>query len=380
VRKAFYRLGFLVVLLIVLAEWLGLSGASSGSDPFDSPQACRRHLQSRADAGSPRTRGPRIGTWNIRWFPRGSMRGDDTDRRTDRGWLACTIAALDVDVLAVQEILQGPEGRRALLDLIDDLDRLTGGRWAAELDDCPGSGRQHLGLLYDRRRVQVQRPRAIASLNPGEGACDLNLRPGFGAYLRFEDGPDLHLVTVHLDSGVSPRDHENRRRSVQRLPALVARLREQSGDDDVLVLGDFNTMGRRPPSSNAARKAARNEGSAQPAHVRRVSSQQELEWLDGALQGAGLGRVRPPPGQPTCSEYYRGKAGLLDHVYASRGMAELSRRRAVEVAGACALLKCGRAPNGQRPASLSKLSDHCPLVVALLPADRDGSPAGAGAD
>ena len=96
----------------------------------------------------------------------------------------------------------GPGGRGALLDLRARLDRLTGGalaRRARRLHREPLSARR-LSVRREPRRAE-RSARAVAELNPGGSACDRSLRPGFAAYARFESGPDLHLVALHLDSG-----------------------------------------------------------------------------------------------------------------------------------------------------------------------------------
>jgi predicted extracellular nuclease len=311
---------------------------------FRSPADCERALRAhprRAPGAS-----PRIGTWNLRWFPRGTANGRDPERRTDVAWMACAIAGLDVDVLALQEVVQDAEGRNALLDLAQRLDTLTGGRWRAELDDCAGSGRQHVGFLFDTRRVELRGAGAVDALNPGRSGCDRSLRPGFAAHARFTNGADAHLIAVHLDSGVTQRDFDNRARSLSRLGSAVSALQAARADRDVIVLGDFNTMG-------CAQCAAPN------------SAADELTAFDAQLARAGFGRVPAEDGSAACSEYYRGHAGLLDHVALSRNAGAAWRRARVRGYGACAELACATIPRGATPAAFERLSDHCPRVMEL---------------
>ncbi len=121
---------------------------SASHDPFESREACL------AEVGAGR-RAPhaastaRIGSLNVRWFPRGRARRSEHAEGTDVAWLACLIAWLDVDVIAVQEFVSDLEGRRATADLLDLLRARTGSRWSAELDEC-AAGRQHVGLLGPR--------------------------------------------------------------------------------------------------------------------------------------------------------------------------------------------------------------------------------------
>ncbi|HMI93890.1 MAG TPA: endonuclease/exonuclease/phosphatase family protein [Polyangiales bacterium] len=318
---------------------------SVGSPFFLSAPDCERALHDRRVRTRREARvRPRVGSWNLRWFPRGSAHGRDLDRRTDVRWMACAIASLDVDVLALQEVLQDPEGRAALLDLGERLDALTGGRWRAQLDECAGSGRQHVGFLYDARRVQLRDARAVDALNPGRSACDRSLRPGFGAHVRFADGSAAQLIAVHADSGTTQRDFDNRQRSMARLGDVLAGLRRD--DHDAIVLGDFNTMGCKD---------------CVPAH----SAADELAAFDAQLTTLQLKRVGADD-TARCSQYYRGHAGLLDHVLVSSASPRWSRS-ALETFGPCAALACASTPRGRSLSALTTLSDHCPLVASPLP-------------
>jgi endonuclease/exonuclease/phosphatase family metal-dependent hydrolase len=327
------------------------SSVTERGSPFESRAACETYLRSHP---RPSEHGPRIGAWNIRWFPYGTKDDHDPDRRTDLEWLACAIASLDVDVLAVEEIVQDPGGRNALLDLLARLDTLTQGRWRAELDECPGSGRQHVGLLLDTTRVDLGTSEPIAALNPGRSACDRSLRPGYGAYLRFHAGPDLEVVVVHLDSGTTARDFNNRQRSLGRLGEVAAAIERRERDSDLLVLGDFNTMGCKdcePP----------------------VDADDEIAQLDARLGAISFRRV-PLPEARACTHYQRGHAGTLDHMLVRSAMQEMPAGARLEVHGVCRDLACNPPARGEHPAALDRLSDHCPIVLELLAEDLDRDP------
>jgi endonuclease/exonuclease/phosphatase family metal-dependent hydrolase len=341
----------------------------SGVDGGDPPRSAKRYAQldtpffrsadecESALRGRPRRSpqaAPRIATWNLRWFPRGTKDGRDLERRSDVRWLACAIASLEVDVLAVQEVVQDPEGRAALLDMSERLDQLTGGRWSADLDECGGSGRQHVGLLYDASRVQLSDAGEIAALNPGRSACDHSLRPGYSARARFADGSEAQLIAVHLDSGMQPRDFGNRRISVERLRDVLPQLRREHGGAEPIVLGDFNTMGC---------------AECQPA----TSAADELSAFDAELASLQLKRV-PGAQAQLCSEYYRGHAGLLDHVVIASDAGQRLQHAELHAYGACAALACTAPPRGQAVAAFERLSDHCPLVLELAPSPRTPAP------
>jgi hypothetical protein len=115
-------------------------------------------------------------------------------------------------------------------------------------------------------------------------------------------------------------------------------------DRDVVVLGDYNTMGRQdsPP----------------------VSAQEELAVMDGEL-APGFRRLSMTP---NCTEYFEGKAGALAHVVASTGMQEAAAT--ARVTGYCALAACTDLA-GRLPAAAQRLSDHCPVVVDIQDRDLD---------
>lgn len=313
--------------------------------PFGSRAECEAALRARSErpmrAAQPPDSGHRIGTWNVRWFPRGSADGKDRSQRTDIAWLACTIALLDVDVLALQEIVGDLEGRRAALDLTARLDELTGGRYRLELDEC-SDGRQHVGLLWDEERVELRDVRSIAALNPTGQMCGSSLRPGFGAHARFADGTDLHVISVHLDSGEKARDFEHRARSAAALSKVVEQL--AATDRDVLVLGDYNAMGCED---------------CEP----KLSAADELVGLDASLRASGLERLVHARADNRCSHYYRGRAGLLDLAAASSRLA--SHVETASAQGVCDALSCKRPERGETVAAWQSLSDHCPVVVQL---------------
>jgi hypothetical protein len=76
----------------------------------------------------------RVGTWNIRWFPRGCPSNRTCpDKTTDIPWLACTMAWMNADLFALQEILATPDAEFSLNSLRSELNRLTGGSWQVDL-------------------------------------------------------------------------------------------------------------------------------------------------------------------------------------------------------------------------------------------------------
>ena len=278
----------------------------------------------------------RLGTWNLAWFPHRHMPGRGSGPSTDIPWLACTIAALRVDALAVQEIVLDGAGREGLRSLLGELDRLTGGRWQQEMDECPRDVRQHVGVLYDASRLRRLSVSVYPELNPSGGACAHHLRPGLAVRFQGPTGAPFQLLSVHLDSGTQDRDYGHRiegyDRLARRLGAPSARL---------IVAGDLNVMGCgrcRPPIS------AEEEGAALRARCSAVGAS-------------------PPPITGTCTELSSHGAAILDRILLSPSLRPSLRSGRLEVSGICEAIGC--TSRARRSEAYRRLSDHCPVVAEL---------------
>jgi predicted extracellular nuclease len=141
------------------------------------------------------------------------------------------------------------------------------------------------------------------------------------------------------------RDYEHRRQAAQRIgQIMIGNTPILDLDRDVLVLGDYNTMGRQDSLP--------------------ISGQEELAVFDGELS-PGFRRLAMTP---NCTEYFEGKGGTLDHIVASTGMQEMAAT--ARVTGYCALAGCAPIA-GAMPAAAERLSDHCPVVVEIQDRDLD---------
>jgi endonuclease/exonuclease/phosphatase family metal-dependent hydrolase len=334
------------------------------SEIWQSGQACETALSAGARMRRTLDSPIVVGTWNIRWFPRGCPRQEDCpESATDLDWLACTIAWMGMDVLALQEILDTPDARTALGLLTQRLAAHTGGTWESDLQECGTSSAQHVGFLWNASRVTLSNRSDEEQLNgasAGPDACAGNLRPGRYARVTSQsaDGVDFHLLSVHLDSGRNQRDFDNRRAAIAELPVLEIGGRplteigdppDNQGDNDILVVGDYNTMGMGSPTP--------------------VTEEQELVVFDQEL-APGFARLAL---NLQCSEYFRPsgasfEGGLLDHVVAAQGMEEIAST--ARLTGYCAVVNCQDFTTP--PRAYEVLSDHCPLVTEVRDEDRDG--------
>lgn len=322
-----------------------------GGSVWSSRRACEALLAARPPA--PRSGSARLGTWNVRWFPDGRPgKRAPSGGGTDVAWLACAIAWLDVDALAVQELKAHPRARARTDELLAALDRHTGGRWRITVDDCRGGdASQHVGILWNERRVRASEPITLASLNPHREPCKDQLRPGLARRLVFPGGLDLYFVSVHFKSGSERRSLDLRRRSFEGLPAAVAELRAAAPEDDVIVAGDFNTMGCRRCSP------------AIPAAEELASASRLLAGLQPSF--------RRVDADATCTERYRDGVGLLDHFVVSSATRELAANARAHVSGYCADARCRFQRGRSDPPAYQMLSDHCPVVLELSDRDLD---------
>jgi hypothetical protein len=331
--------------LVAVALALGPGAAARAADPpatveaqvWSSAAGCSTAVEFNHARMAETRRGTlRLGAWNIEWFP----------DHTDVGWLACTLAWMNLDLLAVEEFRATPAAQAALAQLLGELGRLTGAEWRADFQTCGIVSSQHVGFLWNATRLRLVHAEDAWALNarahgPAD-PCAGRLRPGRADDFAPRDAsmPPFRAIAVHLKSGAKPEDAAERATALQRLSeALAGNLHGR-----VAILGDFNSMGIGT----------------------RVSPRAEVAALDVLATATAPGFALAHP-TPACTEYYRGRGGELDHALVSRPLGKI-RPEETSVSGYCALAQCAPiAPwrLDQRPAAYRALSDHCPLVIGV---------------
>jgi endonuclease/exonuclease/phosphatase family metal-dependent hydrolase len=294
----------------------------------------------------------RVATWNLRWFPVGSApdHPQESAEPTDLDWLLCTLLWMQVDILAIQESLATPEATQAWKTITNQLSKQTGDTWRWNRQPCGQPDNHHLGLLWNDSRVALSKfdslwqfnSKATSARNP----CTSGLRPGHYAFVqsRQKDGADFHLIAVHLKSGPTVFAVEQRQKAFNRIDKAVAPLLKQ--DRDVVILGDFNTMGAGDRQSQLS----------ELKYLRRFVAKEKPGFSD-------------LPVHPQCSQYFRGRGGQLDHVLVAKDMKEIAVE-SVQVTGYCALADCQRI-RGDYPLAYRRLSDHCPIILEIANGDDD---------
>jgi len=283
----------------------------------------------------------RIVSWNVRNFPL-DERPQDPDlaysRRTNICDLESVLGGLDADVLGLQEV---NDTRR-----FPPILRRASGERKMAVRFSVGGGRhgQHLAIAWDDAALELMRePVDIATM-----AFQPGMRPGFAAYLRSRrpGGVDFTIVVVHNESG--PRAFANRRRQNRALAEWIGEWVDETGDPDVVLLGDFNTTGSP-----------------------RGGPEGELQSLDAILGRAGMRRLANETG---CSSYWEGggerdgvqQPSLLDHIFLG-GFDPGTVADPVRAWLHCARWQCSEliSRKGEEDGTFWDVSDHCPLTVEI---------------
>lgn len=179
------------------------------------------------------------------------------------------------------------------------------------------------------------------------------LRPGALVSLRL-DGDFYNLLFLHTDSGTTEADYNNRKKVFSKVWKLHDKLahQAQSGNANLIVMGDLNTMGKG----------------------RTISGGREVNWLERTANLKGM-RMLDKDAATTWSQWGKGPRGNrrklkvaeldglkesnLDHVIASNELAFVKRGadgESIHVKGWQQLK--GR----DKTDFLWNLSDHCALI------------------
>ncbi|HNP61450.1 MAG TPA: endonuclease/exonuclease/phosphatase family protein [Nitrospirales bacterium] len=294
----------------------------------------------------------RLATWNIRWFPIGQPtdQSEDHAEPTDLEWLICAIRWMQIDILAVQESLATPEANKAWDTIITSLNQQTGDKWRWYRQPCGRPEDHHVGLLWNDTRVSLSQFESLWQFNAkarsATQACTFGLRPGQYAWVkaREPEGVDFHLIGLHLKSGPTVFAVEDRHNALNGIDEAIGPLLAR--DRDVVILGDFNTMGAGDWQSR----------DSELKNLRRKVAKEKPGFTDLTLH-------------PQCSHYFRGRGGWLDHVLVPQEMQEVTVTT-VQVTGYCAVAGCERI-RGNYPLAYRHLSDHCPVVLEIENTDKD---------
>jgi endonuclease/exonuclease/phosphatase family metal-dependent hydrolase len=252
----------------------------------------------------------RVGTFNVAWLGDGH---DDMIKRSNDDYehIRNIIQMLDVDILALQEI----ENVAALQKVIDT------DKYQILTSSYPE--KQKTALIIDKK-IKVLDKSELSSISLGNN----DLRPGLIAYCEY-DGVDFFVGSFHFKSTSRYDDtQEKRLRSYamrklqsQKLLEGISKLRKQKGDNDFLLMGDFND---NPTKKNSNITALENT---------------ELDFLTGQMNSC---------------KYPIWKS--IDHIIVSKPM----KKHIID--NSLFMLDISKVYG---EAVAEKVSDHCPVTVSL---------------
>lgn len=296
----------------------------------------------------PRDGNLRIVTFNIRNFPavppaEGQMTPPISYLlETDRDALLELLAALDFDLLALQEI-RDPD---AFVALLEDLSSATGRAYESRFAVNASGNDQHTGLVVSQDALRIAWTREHAEVDVSG-----TLRPALSARIESvaESGADFTAMVLHLASGDSSKRADLRVQQATAAAAAAATEIAETSDSDYLVLGDMNT--------------ARGDD--------------ELGALDAAFaQETGLARGENATG---CTSYWVKKStnplvrpSTLDHAYLS-SFEERDQTVPILAGAHCPVHHCEafESRHAESGGSFYSISDHCPLYFEITDADLD---------
>ncbi len=247
-----------------------------------------------------------VACWNLENFPK--------DVRTI-GLVADLITSLDLDVVVVQEVASVVAWNELVERLPDHDGVLSSHRYTP-------TEYQKLGVLYRPDRVVLGEPELLFT---GETYAfprpPLKVRVTAGA-LAFD------AIGVHLKAGTASDDGERRAAAMRQLEAHVRAQVDGGGEDEVIVLGDFNEV------------LTTSAGMAVLAPMLGAPERYRFRTAEAAAAGEA---TFLPGGR------------VIDHVVTSAGLAdELGAARAV-------------IPplDAQLPRYDPNVSDHLPVVISI---------------
>ena len=287
-----------------------------------------------------------IGAFNIEWFPckeDGEMmkkyginlRIPPEGQATDIPALFSLLKDLDIELLGVVEIVDPGLLQEKAIEYLGPQFKVI---------YAPSAGSQKVGFLYDSSVLKlVGQPQVYmdVALKP-----DSWLRPAFRAYFKvLATGFDFHAVVVHLKA--APSGWEQRQRQWAALERILKQVQEDTGDEDVILMGDFNNVS----------KLGYNE-------FLPIMERLGFYWATSEIADSGYTNYWQP-------DYRENKirGSLIDQIFISNGAKEEYIKHSVQVGGMCRDGKY-EYEGDAIPAYRDKISDHCP-VFASFRADAD---------
>lgn len=172
-----------------------------------------------------------IGAWNVKNFPCGNSSFSTVcrgDADATPSLLADAIASMGLDLVALQEITD-----EAALD--ETVTRLPFHESVVSTDTYGDGTYQKIAFVYDSRVLEAG-PDALLFLGDG----NFPRPPLQVSFTVVETGLTFFAIGIHLKAGETDEDFERRAGALARLDAYMRNLVDGDGEDNIILLGDFN--------------------------------------------------------------------------------------------------------------------------------------------
>ncbi|MCB9561678.1 MAG: hypothetical protein H6708_14840 [Kofleriaceae bacterium] len=160
-----------------------------------------------------------VACWNIEWFPK-----DDSTVAL----VADLVASMDLDIVVVEEISSVAAWDELVARLPGYAAVLSPHRYTA-------TSYQKIGMLYREDVVTLSEPEMILATDSYTFP-----RPPLRVHATVAGGWTLDLVGIHLKAGEAPEDRQRRQSAVRALDAWMRAEIDGGGDDELILLGDYN--------------------------------------------------------------------------------------------------------------------------------------------
>lgn len=279
----------------------------------------------------------KISTYNIRMFGR-------TGENTNLLKLKEIISDVDANLIGVQEIVSATKFKSFIESNFKN--------YAVSLSTCGGGGKQKLGFVYDKTRLElvnfveddsISSPKGT-DLEPSPDRCSGSLRPLIiGTFKDLNTKKNIVAMVVHLKAGGSETSYRKRAQQYLALKSIYKKY--EAKFENIVMLGDFNTTGYNDRTVD---------------YDRFMDMITTVDVFDSAEK-------------ISCTSYWSGSSwddnieepSILDHILISKEMRK-SAKLQFTVGTHCKKVSCKEANYFELGESYHNVSDHCPVSVTFL--------------
>lgn len=238
----------------------------------------------------------RVAAWNLHWLGRPDRRRGVAQKPED---VAKYIQASQAALVALNEV-SANEGtndaptNKTLTRAFAILKTLTGDEWKHVLFLRDESNDKDLlcGVAWNTSRVKmVGKPFRIPVRKNKQWSFIWNRHPYAVKFSTGEKKTDLVLIPVHMKSnrGGARKTSEQRAQEARTLIRCLGQVQNQYSDDDLVILGDFNTLYGSEPSQYRFAVAG----------LKDLNSADEKTWIkDNRFSAAPFDRILLAADQP----------------------------------------------------------------------------------